>query len=98
MSSVAGKQVNQDCGVAYTVAKTGVNIMTRMLNQSELRNGIRSCVIAPAMVDTDAQAGQPREGRASMLRPEDIARAVRFAVEQPEHTAIWEIEVSSAPR
>jgi NADP-dependent 3-hydroxy acid dehydrogenase YdfG len=97
ISSVAGKQVNPDGGVAYTIAKHGVQVMSQMLNQSELRHGIRSCVIAPAGVSTRAHDWRPQELRAYMLQPEDVARAVRFAIDQPAHAAVFEIELAWAP-
>jgi NADP-dependent 3-hydroxy acid dehydrogenase YdfG len=97
IASTAGKYVNPAGGVAYSVAKHGVFVMTRLLNQTELVNGIRACVIAPAGVDTRAHAWRPEEVRATMLRPEDVARAVRFAVDQPRGTAVWEIEITSSP-
>ena len=97
ISSVAGKQVNPDGGVAYTIAKHGVHIMAKMLNQTELANGIRACVIAPAGVSTRAHDWRPEELRQYMLQPEDVARAVRFAVEQPAHSTVFEIEMSWSP-
>ena len=71
MSSTAAKQVNPEGGVAYTIAKTGVHIMTRMLNQSELRGGIRACVIAPGGVQ------DPLPGPVAMLR--SAAKTIRMA-------------------
>ena len=97
ISSVAGKQVNPDGGVAYTIAKHGAHIMAQMLNQTEFRHGICACVIAPAGVRTRAHDWRPEEVRAYMLQPEDVARAVRFAVDSPPHAAIFEIELSWAP-
>jgi NADP-dependent 3-hydroxy acid dehydrogenase YdfG len=97
ISSVAGKQVSLEGGVAYTVAKHGVHVMSQLLNHSELKNGIRTCVIAPAGVNTPAHAWRPQEVRDRMLKPEDVARAVRFAVDTPQNTAIFEIELCATP-
>lgn len=98
IASVAGKYVNPDGGVAYTIAKHGVFVMSQMLNQSELQHGIRTCIVAPAGVNTPAHAWRPQEIRDMMLKPEDVARAVRFAVETPAHAAIFEIEICATPR
>ena len=98
IASVAGKQVSLDGGVAYSVAKHGVFVMSQLLNQSELKNGIRTCVVAPSGVDTRSHAWRPQEVRNLMMKPEDVARAVRFAVETPPHTAIFEIDIYSTPR
>jgi len=97
VSSVAGKQVNPDGGVAYTIAKHGAHIMAQMLNQTELKNGIRACVIAPGGVNTRAHHWRPEAVREYMLQPEDVARAVRFAVDSPPHAAVFEIELSWSP-
>ena len=98
VASVAGKQVSLDGGVAYSVAKHGVFVMSQLLNQSELRHGIRTCVVAPAGVATRAHAWRPQQVRDTMMKPEDVARAVRFAVDTPPQTAIFEIEIWPAPR
>lgn len=97
ISSGAGKQVGVGAGVAYTVAKHGVHIMSKLLNQTELANGIRCCVITPAFVRTRAHDWRPEEVRNYMLNPEDVARAVRFAIESPPHTMIQEIELAWSP-
>src|SRR5690606_12888830 len=97
ISSGAGKQVGIGGGVAYTVAKHGVHIMSKLLNQSEMKHGIRTCIIAPAFVRTRAHDWRPEEMRAYMLEPEDVARVVRFAIEQPPHSAIFEIEFGWSP-
>lgn len=98
MASTAGRRASLEGGVAYSVAKHGVFVLTETLNQSELKHGIRACVIAPAGVDTRAHDWRPREVRDAMLKPEDVARAVLFAIEAPPHVAIHEIDLSAAPR
>jgi NADP-dependent 3-hydroxy acid dehydrogenase YdfG len=98
ISSVAGKEVNLDGGVAYSAAKHGVVVLTTTLNQSEYKHGIRACIVAPGGVDTRAHSARPKEVRDTMLRAEDVARAVRFAVETPPHAAIYEIEIRSTHR
>jgi NAD(P)-dependent dehydrogenase (short-subunit alcohol dehydrogenase family) len=99
IASMAGKQVSLDGGVAYTAAKHGVFVMSQLLNQSELKHGIRTCVVAPGGVDTRAHDWRPgiEELRTRMLKPEDVARAVRFALETPAHAAIFEIDIVAAP-
>ncbi|HMO67537.1 MAG TPA: SDR family oxidoreductase [Novosphingobium sp.] len=97
ISSVAGKQVSLDGGVAYTVAKHGVHVLSRLLQQSEQKHGIKVSVISPGGVSTRAHDWRPQEVRAYMLAPEDVARAVRFITEAPPNTAIFDIELSWAP-
>jgi NAD(P)-dependent dehydrogenase (short-subunit alcohol dehydrogenase family) len=98
MASVAGRQVNLEGGVAYSAAKHAVSVLTQTLNLSETKHGIRACVVAPGGVDTRAHSARPREVRDTMLKPEDVARAVRFAVETPPHAAIYEIDICPAIR
>jgi NADP-dependent 3-hydroxy acid dehydrogenase YdfG len=54
-------------------------------------------VIAAAFVRTNAHDWRPEEVRAAMLTPEDVARFVRFAVEQRPHSAIFEIDLDWSP-
>jgi NADP-dependent 3-hydroxy acid dehydrogenase YdfG len=97
ISSGAGKQVGVGAGVAYTIAKHGAHIMAKLLNQTELKNGIRACVIAPGFVRTRAHDWRPEEMHQYMLDPADVARAVRFAVDSPPHAAVFEIELGWSP-
>lgn len=97
VSSIAGKQINPDGGVAYTVAKHGVQIMSRMLNQTELANGIRSCTIAPGGVKTRAHDWRPPEALAYMIEPEEVARAVRFAIDSPPNSFVFDLELNWSP-
>jgi len=52
--------------------------------------GVRVTVIAPGMVDTPFFAKVPLE---APLEPDDIARAVLFALSQPPHVDVNEILV-----
>jgi NADP-dependent 3-hydroxy acid dehydrogenase YdfG len=97
ISSGAGKQVGVGAGLAYTIAKHGSHIMAKLLNQSELKNGIRACVIAPGFVLTRAHDWRPEEVRAYMMDPAVVARAVRFAIDSPPNTATFEIELGWSP-
>jgi NADP-dependent 3-hydroxy acid dehydrogenase YdfG len=54
-------------------------------------------VVAPGGVNTRAHDWRPRKVRAMMLQPEDVARAVRFALDTPRHAAIFEIEICPSP-
>jgi NADP-dependent 3-hydroxy acid dehydrogenase YdfG len=93
VASVAGKEVNLEGGVAYSAAKHGVFVLTELVNQSEFRHGIRACVVAPGGVDTRAHSSKPQAVRDTMLKAEDVARAVRFAIDTPPHAAVYEIDI-----
>jgi len=98
VASIAGKRVTVGGGVAYTIAKQGVITLTESLNMAEFRNGIRACAISPGEVATPIMQKRadppPPEVLAKMLKPEDVARAIRFAVEMPPHACVYEIVVA----
>jgi len=90
-SSVAGRRVLP--GSMYSASKWAVTAIGEALRQ-ELRqmqdqNGIRVTLIEPGMVDTPFFDNRP--GPDNALHDEDIARAVLFALSQPERVDINEI-------
>jgi NAD(P)-dependent dehydrogenase (short-subunit alcohol dehydrogenase family) len=95
VASMAGKAVSVGGGVAYTVAKHGVIALTASLNMAEFRNGVRACAISPGEVATPIMRKRipppPQEVLNRMLKPEDVGRAVLFAVQAPPHACIHEI-------
>ena len=90
-SSVAGRRVLP--GSMYSASKWAVTAIGEALRQ-ELRsredaNSIRVTVIEPGMVDTPFFENRP--GPDNALLDEDIARAIVFALSQPEHVDVNEI-------
>jgi len=90
-SSVAGRRVLP--GSMYSASKWAVTAIGEALRQ-ELRqmqdqNGIRVTLIEPGMVDTPFFDNRP--GPDNALHDEDIARAVLFALSQPERVDVNEI-------
>ena len=89
-SSIAGRRVLP--GSLYSATKWAVTAIGEALRQ-ELRqmhdnHGIRVTLIEPGMVDTPFFDNRPGD---SALGDDDIARAVMFALEQPEGVDINEI-------
>jgi NADP-dependent 3-hydroxy acid dehydrogenase YdfG len=84
-SSVAGRRALK--GSLYSATKFAVTGMAEAARQDFNGTGVRTTLIAPGMVET---AGFPHD-RDDILTPEDIARAVLFAVSQPPHMDINEI-------
>jgi len=92
ISSGAGFVANGPAGVAYAASKRALNSFTDSINAEERRHGVRACVIVPGETDTPNLDLRPRvpgeRERAAMLRPEDIANAVRYVATQPAHVAV----------
>jgi NADP-dependent 3-hydroxy acid dehydrogenase YdfG len=89
-SSIAGRRVLP--GSLYSATKWAATAIGEALRQ-ELRqmrdnHGIRVTLIEPGMVDTPFFDNRPGD---SALSDDDIARAVMFALEQPEGVDVNEI-------
>jgi NADP-dependent 3-hydroxy acid dehydrogenase YdfG len=84
-SSVAGRRVLS--GSLYSATKHAVTAMAEAARQDLDGTGIRVTSIEPGMVDTPFFDHKPE----SALEPDDIARAVLFAVSQPPHVDVNEI-------
>jgi NADP-dependent 3-hydroxy acid dehydrogenase YdfG len=84
-SSVAGRRVLP--GSLYSCTKHAVTAMGEAARQELHEQGVRVTVIEPGMVDTPFFDERPRNA----LEDDDIARAVMYAVDQPEHVSINEV-------
>jgi len=85
---------------SYTAAKFGLRGLHAVL-RAELRGtGVRSTLVSPGPVDTplwDDVNPDERKGftpRSAMLRPEDVAAAVLFAVAQPASVNVDELRLA----
>lgn len=82
---------------AYCVSKWALKSFTECLREDE-RGRVRVVSLHPGRIDTDmqvemqAQAGRPYRPEEHM-RPEDVARAVRLAVDLPVTTNIDEVHI-----
>jgi NADP-dependent 3-hydroxy acid dehydrogenase YdfG len=86
--SVAGRRALP--GSLYSATKWAVTGMGESARQEFNDTGVRVTLIEPGMVDTPFfDDGAP----AGALQPDDIARAVMFAVSQPPHVDVNEILV-----
>jgi NADP-dependent 3-hydroxy acid dehydrogenase YdfG len=88
-SSIAGRRVLP--GSLYSATKFAASAIGEALRQ-ELRrvhdnDGIRVTLIAPGMTDTEFFDQRPE----SALAPDDVARAVLYALSQPPHVDVNEI-------
>jgi|tagenome__1003787_1003787.scaffolds.fasta_scaffold20818708_2 NADP-dependent 3-hydroxy acid dehydrogenase YdfG len=86
--SVAGRKAI--VGSLYSATKWAVHGMAESARQDLHGTGIRVTVIAPGQVETPFFDQPAPENR---MVPEDIARAVMYAVSQPPHVDVNEILV-----
>ncbi len=84
-SSVAGRRALP--GSLYSATKHAVTAMAESARQDLDGTGIRVTSIEPGMVDTPFFDNRP----SNALEPDDIARAVLYAVSQPPHVDVNEI-------
>jgi NAD(P)-dependent dehydrogenase (short-subunit alcohol dehydrogenase family) len=87
---------------AYAASKWGLRGLHEVLRAELARSGVRTTLVSPGPVDTaiwdpvdpDAQPGfTPRR---AMMRPEDVAEAVLFAVTRPPRVDVTEIRLLPA--
>jgi clavulanate-9-aldehyde reducatase len=103
VSSVAGRQAALGSAV-YNLTKWGVNGFSEGLRQEALHSNIRVTIVEPGVVETELMshntnpvvldaANKMREKLGTPLSSDDIARAILYAVGQPEHVALNEVLV-----
>jgi len=84
---------------AYAATKFGLRGMHEVIRQETAKTGVRTTLVSPGPVDTDiwdAVDPDSKPGftkRKNMMRAEDVAAAVVYAVTQPEHLAVTEIRL-----
>lgn len=102
VSSVAGRVAGAGSAV-YNMTKFGVHGFSEGLRQEAVDANVRVTIVAPGFVDTELQGhNQPpvleatekmRSQIGEVLRPEDIAEAILYAVTRPQHVDINELLV-----
>ena len=84
--SVAGRVLNTQS--LYSATKWGITGMTHSMRQQLVGTGVRVTLIAPGKVETPFWTEMPSD---PMLQADDVARAVLYAVSQPDHVDVNEI-------
>ena len=103
VSSVAGRVARLGSGV-YNATKWGVGAFSESLRQEGVMYNVRVTIIEPGFVDTELQGHNEHpmvveniektmEEIGKVLEPGDIANAIVYAVQQPEHVSINEVLV-----
>ena len=100
VSSIAGRFARAGSAV-YNMTKFGVNAFSEGLRQEVTEGGIRVIVLEPGFVDTELQSHNKgevldtiegiREQIGEVLRAQDIAAGILYAVSQPPHVAVNEV-------
>jgi NADP-dependent 3-hydroxy acid dehydrogenase YdfG len=85
--SVAGRRALP--GSLYSCTKWAVTAMAESVRQDLADSGVRTTLIEPGAVETPF-FDNPGEGR---LEPDDIARAVVYAISQPPHVDVNDVLV-----
>jgi NADP-dependent 3-hydroxy acid dehydrogenase YdfG len=86
-SSIAGRRTLP--GSLYSATKFAVTAMGEALRQEVADTDIKVTLIEPGMVDTPFFDNRP----SGALDPDDVARAVMFALTQPPHVDVNEVLV-----
>ena len=85
-------------GLAYSAAKAASYNLMQGINAELNARGIRASTIMPAEVDTPILDKRPLNpdaaARATMMMPEDVARAILLCATLPQRTVIEEIVMS----
>lgn len=92
VSSILGTKVRPNAGV-YAGSKHSIEALTEALRMEVAKTDIQVSMIEPGVVETELQNHfpvHPKEllGITTPLQPADIARCVRFMLEQPPHVRI----------
>ena len=103
ISSVAGRRADAGAAV-YNMTKFGVHAFSEALRQEALHAGVRVTVVAPGFVETELQGhntepvvvkamAKAREQIGEVLKPEDIADSILYAVTRPAYVCLNEVVV-----
>jgi NAD(P)-dependent dehydrogenase (short-subunit alcohol dehydrogenase family) len=90
ISSIAGTMGSAGAA-AYSAAKFGIRGFAQSVFEEVREHGVRVAVICPGFVDTAMIPPNRKVDRARMLRPEDVADAVIFALSSSSTAAVAEI-------
>lgn len=86
VGSAAGRTLR--IGSLYSATKWAVTALAQSIRAEAVGTGVRVTVVQPGVVATTAI---PPDRTDSMLQPVDIARIVRFCVDQPSHVDVNEV-------
>lgn len=93
IGSISG--LHPTVSTVYAATKTALHGASRALRLELSGKGIRVTEICPGLVDTDLIPDELKKmtNGAKILSPDDVADAVRYAIEAPEHVNISTLEL-----
>lgn len=98
VSSWAGWRFTSFAGAAYSASKMALASMVESVNEQEAANRIRATLVCPGEVATPLLESRPvppsRQDLDRMLRPEDVADAISYAMSAPAHVCLNELVIS----
>jgi NADP-dependent 3-hydroxy acid dehydrogenase YdfG len=98
ISSLAAVTPNLLGGAAYGAAKAGVRNYMTFLHTTFRSQGLRAVTVLPGEADTPILDGRARppapEERVNMLRPEDVAEAIRLIAALPQRAVVQELVIA----
>lgn len=92
IASVSGFEVTK-VSTVYSATKFAVRAISTGLEKELARTGVRVTNISPGMVDTTLGNDSASNNDRKKLEPKDIAKAVVYAVTQPDYVNVNEITV-----
>ena len=103
VSSVAGRRADAG-GAVYNMTKFGVHGFSEALRQEALHQGVRVTTVAPGFVETELQGHnvnpvvrqaieRTRDQIGEVLKAQDIADAILYAVTRPAYVCLNELLV-----
>lgn len=102
VSSVAGHEISRS-NVVYGATKYAVRGLSMGLEKELAKTGVRVTNVSPGMVETELsghttdeevlEISRNHQSTVNPLEPGDIARAVSFALSQPENVNVNEVTV-----
>ncbi|MEX2570926.1 MAG: SDR family oxidoreductase [Gemmatimonadota bacterium] len=101
VGSVAGR-LPLPGNAAYSASKFGLRGMHEVLVAELQGTGVRATLIEPAATDTplwddlDPDNRDDLPGRGQMLRPDQVARAIAFAIDQPSDVEVSLLAIRAA--
>src|SRR5690625_940019 len=90
--SVSGFVVTKNSTV-YSATKSAVKMISAGLEKELARTGVRTTNISPGMVETPLAEGSNWNDERKQLKTTEIARAVIYALSQPDYVNVNEITV-----